>query len=203
MATRKIRIIVKGVGGVKLASEEGYHNWLKRQGVVCLLDNDGDQVVDFQSLAPGGTYTLGPLVKKQKQEDSRTNMNVNDEQGNWLARVKVGDTKSKALERISWLGPGGLIDKDGFGLLDTDTINEDSGPYVFKRQPQQGKFSVVVSLSHCIEVAYFLFSSDTHVPHPFIMLTPAPTSISTNWPQTTKLRQTSDFKKYQGRYLDP
>ena len=65
-------------------------------------------------------------------------MNVNDEQGNWLARVKVGDTKSKALERISGLGPGVLIDKDGFGLLDTDTINEDSGPYVFKRQPQQG-----------------------------------------------------------------
>ena len=61
--TRKIRIIVKGVGGVKLASEEGYQNLLKRQGVACLLDDEGDQVMDFQSLAPDGTYTLGPLVK--------------------------------------------------------------------------------------------------------------------------------------------
>ena len=50
-----------------------------------------------------------------------------------------------------------------------------------QQQPQQQrKFRVVVSLSHCIDVACFLFSSDTHVPHPFIMLTPAPTSISTN-----------------------
>ena len=63
MATRKIRIIVKGVGGVKLSNDAELDKWLGIQSVACLLDDDGDQVLGFQSLAPGGTYTLGPLVK--------------------------------------------------------------------------------------------------------------------------------------------
>ena len=42
------------------------------------------------------------LFNKLQQQQQ---MDVNDEQGNLLAKVKVGDTKQEALQRLSWLGP--------------------------------------------------------------------------------------------------
>ena len=84
-------------------------------------------------------------------------MDVNNEQGKKLGSVKVGDTKLEALQRLSWLGPGGLVDKNGFGLLDNEKIDENSGPYVFKpTQSQQGKFGIVVSHSCYVDVACFV-----------------------------------------------
>lgn len=68
MATK--RITVNGVGGIKLSNDAEFNKWLGMQSVACLLDDDGDQVLGFQSLVTGGTYTLGPPVKKQKHEDS-------------------------------------------------------------------------------------------------------------------------------------
>ena len=57
-----MRIIVDGIGGVKLVSEQGYEKWLKKNQRMCLLDSDGDQI-DFESLVDGGKYTLGPPAK--------------------------------------------------------------------------------------------------------------------------------------------
>jgi hypothetical protein len=65
---------------------------------------------------------------------------VNDEQGNPLEELLVvGDTKQEALQRLSHYGPGGLVRKDKIGLCDSDCINADGAPYVFKpiRQLQQ------------------------------------------------------------------
>ena len=63
MAPKKIT--VEGVG-VKLGHEAALDKWLKGKGHRCLLDSDGYEVVDFESLVDGGTYTLGPLVQQQQ-----------------------------------------------------------------------------------------------------------------------------------------
>lgn len=55
---------------------------------------------------------------------------VKDEEGNVLGKVKVGDTKLQALERLSRVG--GLFDKDDIGLLNDDRITAKGGPYVWK-----------------------------------------------------------------------
>ena len=57
---------------------------------------------------------------------------VKDERGKALGKVKVGETKLKALERLSRIGLGGLYDKDDVGLLDDDLITGEGAPYVFK-----------------------------------------------------------------------
>ena len=57
---------------------------------------------------------------------------VNDDRGKALGKVKVGETKLKALERLSRIGQGGLYDKDDVGLLDDDIITGEGAPYVFK-----------------------------------------------------------------------
>ena len=62
-----------------------------------------------------------------------SSVQVNDERGLPLGKVKVGETKLKALERLSHLGKGGLFDKDDVGLLDDDLINKEGAPYVFKK----------------------------------------------------------------------
>eukprot|EP00543_Licmophora_paradoxa_P006270 CAMPEP_0202449134 /NCGR_PEP_ID=MMETSP1360-20130828/7887_1 /ASSEMBLY_ACC=CAM_ASM_000848 /TAXON_ID=515479 /ORGANISM="Licmophora paradoxa, Strain CCMP2313" /LENGTH=54 /DNA_ID=CAMNT_0049066961 /DNA_START=13 /DNA_END=174 /DNA_ORIENTATION=- len=54
MAPKKIT--VRGVGGVKLSSDNEYEKWLTKNEVQCLLDNDYDQVGGFESLVDGGTY---------------------------------------------------------------------------------------------------------------------------------------------------
>ena len=59
-------------------------------------------------------------------------MQVNDDRGKALGKVKVGETKLKALERLSRIGLGGLYGKDDVGLLDDDLITAEGAPYVFK-----------------------------------------------------------------------
>ena len=78
---------------------------------------------------------------------------VNDENGDCLGKVKVGDTKLQALQRLS--RAGGLFDKDDVGLLDSDSITAEGGPYVFKKivpevQPQQQQYG---ELSCCSRTA--------------------------------------------------
>jgi hypothetical protein len=57
---------------------------------------------------------------------------VNDYAGKLImaVKVKVGDTKVEALERLSGIR-GVLMDNKGVGLLDADLISLESGPYVF------------------------------------------------------------------------
>ena len=57
---------------------------------------------------------------------------VNDENGKPLGKVKVGDTKLQALERLSRVGAGGLYDKYDIGLLDSESITAEAAPYIFK-----------------------------------------------------------------------
>ena len=59
-----IKITVEGVG-VKLGSDAALDKWLDRKGIRCLLDGDGDEIVDIESLVDGGTYTLGPPIQQQ------------------------------------------------------------------------------------------------------------------------------------------
>ena len=62
---------------------------------------------------------------------------VNSEEGKLLAKVKVGDNKLQALQRLGQKA-GILADKDGIGLLDIDFITAEGAPYVFKLlQPQR------------------------------------------------------------------
>ena len=58
-------------------------------------------------------------------------VDVCDEEGGFLAKVKVGDTKTKALGRLGKT-EGALLDKDGMGLADDENIVGDGGPYTFK-----------------------------------------------------------------------
>jgi len=61
-----------------------------------------------------------------------TSVEVRDDQGTVLGKVRVGDTKLQALERLGRLGAGGLYDREDVGLLDGDTISSNDAPYVFK-----------------------------------------------------------------------
>ena len=54
------RITSAGVGGVKLSSDDDLGNWLGRQGVQSLIENDGDKVGGFNVIEQGGKDTLGP-----------------------------------------------------------------------------------------------------------------------------------------------
>lgn len=67
-----------------------------------------------------------------------TTVPVNDNDGQEIVKVKVGDTKQQAINRI---GPtdGVLKDKDGLGLTDADLITSDGAPYeyTFASQLQQ------------------------------------------------------------------
>ena len=110
-------------------------------------------------------------------------MDVIDEEGKSLGKVKVGDTKLQALERLSNVGAGGLYDKDDIGLLDTDLITAEGAPYVFKaQQPQQQQDGKLRRCSRIVEFITamaaitpvsiyfpnelsFLFSSES-LPHP-------------------------------------
>ena len=61
-----------------------------------------------------------------------TSVEVRDDKGTVLGRVRVGDTKLQALERLGRVGAGGLYDGEDVGLLERDTISSNDGPYVFK-----------------------------------------------------------------------
>ena len=58
---------------------------------------------------------------------------VNSEEGKLLVKVKVGDSKLQAFQRLGQ-NAGILADKDGVGLLDIDFITKEGAPYVFKQQ---------------------------------------------------------------------
>ena len=58
---------------------------------------------------------------------------VKRESGESIGYVSEGDTKTQALERLG-RGPGGLFNKNDFGLLDSDRLTVAEGPYVFKPQ---------------------------------------------------------------------
>lgn len=62
MTTKKIT--VDTVGGVKLSTDAGLDKWLENKKVQCLIDSEGDEVVDFDSLVHGGKYKLGPMDGK-------------------------------------------------------------------------------------------------------------------------------------------
>ena len=48
-----IKITVEGVGGVKLSTDAALDKWLENKKVQCLIDSDGDEVVDFGTLNDG------------------------------------------------------------------------------------------------------------------------------------------------------
>ena len=60
---------------------------------------------------------------------------VSDEKGEPLTKVKVGDTKLQALQRLG-VRAEILSDKDGLALLDDDCIAADGEPYEWKPPPQ-------------------------------------------------------------------
>lgn len=63
-------------------------------------------------------------------------VDVCNEEGVLLAKVRVGETKVNVLERVG-ATTGILSDKDGFGLLNNDVVTYDGAPYVFKPSQEQ------------------------------------------------------------------
>ena len=53
---------------------------------------------------------------------STTSVEVRDDKGTLLGRVRVPDTKLQALERLGRLGAGGLFDREDVGLLEGPVI---------------------------------------------------------------------------------
>ena len=53
---------------------------------------------------------------------------VRDEKGELLGKVRVGDTKLQALERLGHVEPGVLMDREGVGLLNGDKTTAAGGP---------------------------------------------------------------------------
>ena len=60
---------------------------------------------------------------------------VNDEEGESLGWVRIGDTKQEALERLCLSGR--LFDKDDVGLLNDERITAEGGPYVLRAHRHQ------------------------------------------------------------------
>eukprot|EP00522_Entomoneis_paludosa_P014970 CAMPEP_0172455620 /NCGR_PEP_ID=MMETSP1065-20121228/12160_1 /TAXON_ID=265537 /ORGANISM="Amphiprora paludosa, Strain CCMP125" /LENGTH=561 /DNA_ID=CAMNT_0013208087 /DNA_START=51 /DNA_END=1736 /DNA_ORIENTATION=- len=58
---------------------------------------------------------------------------VKRDSGQGIGLVGEGNTKTEALERLGQ-GPGGLFDRNNFGLLDSDRVTRARGPYVFRPQ---------------------------------------------------------------------
>lgn len=71
-------------------------------------------------------------------------VSVNSEEGKLLVKVKIGDTKLQALQRLGQ-NAGILADKDGVGLLDNDLITAEGAPYVLKQQQQQPHLSLAAA----------------------------------------------------------
>ena len=71
-----------------------------------------------------------------------TTIQVNDKDGKEIVKVKVGDTKQTALNRLGHTH-GVLKDRNGVGLADDDLITDDDGPYTFAPlHEQNGKLPV-------------------------------------------------------------
>ena len=75
---------------------------------------------------------------------------VEDEAGNHLGDVREGDTKIQVLERLA-VREGALLDNKKLGLLNTDTVSFEKGPYVWKINARSGK-----SLVRCSFIVEFI-----------------------------------------------
>lgn len=76
---------------------------------------------------------------------------VRDGMGELLGKVRVGDTKLQALERLGRVGAGGLYDRQNVGLLDAELLSAEGGPYVFKsssKQPHQPHYNIQERSGH-------------------------------------------------------
>ena len=63
---------------------------------------------------------------------------VNDALGNFLGRVREGETKAVALQRL--VAPSAvLLDSDGIALLDDEVLTPEKAPYTLKPQQQRGQ----------------------------------------------------------------
>jgi len=63
---------------------------------------------------------------------------VNDTLGNFLGRVREGETKAVALQRL--VAPSAvLLDRDGIALLDYEVVTTEKAPYTLKPQQQGGQ----------------------------------------------------------------
>jgi len=100
---------------------------------------------------------------------STTSVEVRDDNGTLLGRVRVGDMKLQALERLGHVSAGGLFDCEDVGLLDKDRISPNDGPYVFKptTNPQEKKRRLddkeeLVSWLQSDENAVYRFLPEVH-----------------------------------------
>ena len=65
-------------------------------------------------------------------------MEVNDTLGKFLGRVREGETKAVALQRL--VAPSAvLLDRDGIALLDDEVLTTEKAPYTLKPQQQRGQ----------------------------------------------------------------
>jgi hypothetical protein len=71
--------------------------------------------------------------QKQQYGSRMAAVQVNDEGGNSIGRVKVGETVLVALRRLHRDEIGGLYDNEDLGLLQDDIITAEGAPYVFKQ----------------------------------------------------------------------
>ena len=104
------KITVEGVGGVKLSSDAALDKWLGNKGVECLLDEEGDEVVDFESLVHDRTYTLGPPLMQQQlqqeQQQQEKKRRLEDLLFYHRSTIETGTTKSSKLAKVKKLEDG-------------------------------------------------------------------------------------------------
>ena len=64
--TRKT-INVEGFDAVQLSSDAGFDKWLSRKEVAALFNEDGVEIIDFDTLVDGGKYscTFGPPPQQE------------------------------------------------------------------------------------------------------------------------------------------
>jgi hypothetical protein len=104
-------------------------------------------------LSTMGAAAANPLQSVPAM-NATVHVEVYDEQGELMGRVKVGDTKTQAIQRVGGDSVNGvLLDKDIVGLLPTDLIILERGPYTYKKslQPQKSKL-------RCCFVYIFVFN---------------------------------------------
>ena len=66
--TKKIQVAGGSAGGgVILPGDEALQTYLRKKGVQSLVDSDGFEIIDFEPLVDGGTYTLGPPTIARQQ----------------------------------------------------------------------------------------------------------------------------------------
>ena len=64
-----ITITIEGLGALNLSSREDYQDFLKSEGIKCVMLHGVRQ--SYGSLVDGGTYKLGPPIQQQQQRDGK------------------------------------------------------------------------------------------------------------------------------------